>query len=197
MKFPKWGYILCTSTKPCTPKTVQIWHYICVSIFTKRERREIDEPTNIIKYKHFKKKYNKNLPERICGQFYCSNVQTNLTSKYQSCVGLYKVWSMMLKHYQSETKKGRYLPWWAIQCMPYYTNLTFTFNLNGHRTKNSAFPNYIPIIYCHINLLPSREQNQLHIPSLLKEPVKPIERSMLTKKNRPNNVIFLTSHHTF
>ena len=134
MKFPKWGYILCTSTKPCTPKTVQIWHYICVSIFTKRERREIDEPTNIIKYKHLKKKYNKNLPERICEQFYCSNVHTNLTSKYQSCVGLYKVWSMMLKHYYKWNKK-RKIP--ALMGYPMYAILhQFDLHFQLERSPN-------------------------------------------------------------
>lgn len=37
--------------------------------------------------------------------------------------------------------------------MPHCTSLTFTFNWNGHWTKNSTFPNYIPIINCDIDLL--------------------------------------------
>ena len=54
IKFPKRWYILCTSTKPCTPKAVQ-FGITCVSIFREREG-EIDESTDIIKRKTFLKK---------------------------------------------------------------------------------------------------------------------------------------------
>lgn len=45
------------------------------------------------------------------------------------------------------------LPGRTIQCVPHSTRVAFTFNCNSNRTKNSTFPNYIPIINCNINLL--------------------------------------------
>lgn len=46
--------------------------------------------------------------------------------------------------------------------MPHCTSLTFTFHWNSHWTKNSTFPNYIPIINCDIDLLCQQERSQFH-----------------------------------
>lgn len=98
------------------------------------------------------------LPWRIHGQFYCFYMETHLTRQNKILIDLYKDSDNRNNHTNDKTKpkkvtsRKNYLPRWAIQRIPYCTCLTLTFNWNSHWTKNSAFPYYIPVIYCHINL---------------------------------------------